>query len=257
MYRAFTFRLDNDEAFPVAQITKEHPEVKATAFNIGRDAEMALPSDNLYVIRAPRALHDMIRERIAERAEVVKEHDTPERDVLLIHAKANLPESGPFRGILGFLSDAVGLVLDYRPMIIQDGYVEVQLLTLPKTDTGTKLRALAQLAQEQQLPFTIVRDDLVPTLPVRIPRLGVLELMESQVFQALAGSGAYDLDGPAAEAIADSVGRDVEEALGLDDKTYRNVRRVAEKKVLREYARALQINIRLSTSQRAAPPTAD
>ena len=253
MYRAFTFRFE-DDSFPIAGYTRDHPEVKAVAFNVGRDAELALPTENIYLIRAPRHEHDEIRERIAERADIIQEHETPERDVLIIQARARLPEKGRLRGILGVLSEAIGLVLDYRPMIIADGAVEIQLLTLPRTDTGTRLRALAQFARDENLPFTIVRDDLVPTLPVRMPRLGVLHLMESQVFQALASSGAYDLDGPAADSIIKNVGADVEEALGLDHKAYAKTKRVAEKKVLREYARALQDNLRLSTSQRAPPP---
>lgn len=253
MYRAFTFRLE-DDSFPVARLTREHPEVKAVAYNVGRDPEMALPLENIYLIRAPLTLHDEIRTKLADTLDILKEHDTPERDVLILQARARLPEKGQLRGMLGVLSEAVGLVLDYRPMIITDGAVEIQLLTLPKTDTGTRLRALAEFAREEGLPFTIVRDDLVPTLPVRTPRLGVLHLMESQVFQALAASGAYDLDGPGAEAIIKSVGADVEEALGLDRKAYNHTRRAAEKKVMREYARALQHNLRLSTSQRKPPP---
>lgn len=252
MYRAFTFRLAS-KSFPVAAITREHPEVGVVAFNVGRDPHMALPVENIYVVRAPRHLHEIVKARFAADTEILDEVESPERDVLVFHAKYDPPEKGRLRGFLGVLGDAMGTVLDYRPMVIADGWVETSVLVLPRKDSRVRLAALAKFAKEEDIPFQVVRDDLVHTLPVRTPRLGVLDLLESQVFGAIAASGAYDLDGPAVDALVDNVKGDVEEALGIDDHTFTKVRRAAEKKVLREHADALRYNLDVNQSRRKKP----
>lgn len=246
MYRAYTFRLDGSD-FPIARYTRDHPDVRVIIYNTGRDHDSQLPVDNIYLVRAAKRHHEEVRRYIHESLEVRREITTSEPDALLFDATFKPPETGRSRGFMSVLIGSVGTVLSFRPMVVEDGQLEVSILVLPRPDTQVRIKALANFAREEKIGFVITRDDPVPYLPVRWPRMGHLDLLEAQVIQAIAGAGAYELEGPAVDQVVRRAAADIEEALGITDDEFHLIRSRSEKKILREFAEKLRRNLQLST----------
>lgn len=254
MYRFFTFRL-HDVPLPVTTYTKSHPGVRVVAYNAGREGDVPLPVENYYVVRAPSALLVEIETLFRENLEVLRRIDSPEPGVMILHSRFKFPAKGPLTSFLAVLTQALGTILEFRPIIIQDGNLEVSLISLPLNDSQLRLRALQQYADEKGLGFELVENRPLPTLPIVTPRQTVLDLMEWQVLQALDTSGLYDADATKArdQTFREGVVAELADALGLEVDEVDELRRRAEKKVLHEWAAARSRNIRLATP----PPRTD
>lgn len=248
MYRFFTFRL-HDVPLPVTTYTKAHPEVRVVAYNAVREGDTPLPSENYYLVRAPSAKLPEIEALFREHLDVKRRIDSPEPGVMILQARFHFPGKGPLTGFLSVLTQAVGTILEFRPIIIQDGNLEVSLISLPRSDSQWRIRALEQYAEEKGLGFEMVENRALPMLPIVAPRQTIIDLMEWQVLQALDASGLYDADSPDAldPRFRDGVVAELAEALGLEADEVDHLRRRAEKKVVHEWAAARGRNIRLAT----------
>jgi len=259
MYRFFTFRL-RDVPLPVTVFTRTHPEVRVVAYNAGREGDTPLPAENIYIVRCPKRLHDEIVRLFEENFEVKRRIDSPEPGVLVLHARFRFPGKGALTGFLAVLTQAVGTIIEFRPIIIEDGHLEVSLISLPRSDSLWRIRAIQQYADEKGIGFEMLENRALPQLPVRTPRQTILDLLEWQVVQALHASGLYDLDAPDADdpEYRKVVIDDLAEALGLDPEEVDDIRRNAARRILREFIETRAENIRLATPpQRLAADPAD
>lgn len=248
MYRQLRLRFSGLR-LPMMKLTAEHADMRIIAYGQAREGNLPIPLDNIYLVRAPVARHDAVRQMLESAFEEYEEIATVEPHLFACRAHYKLGEQDPLRAFLGVLADAVGTILAFDPVTIVGGVMELPLLVVPRGDTTLKLRALQQYAAEQSIDFTVLEDLPVPTLSIQRPRQGILDLLEWQVLQALDSAGLYGAEALDEDTLKETIAALADE-FGLDVAEVEKLRLGAERRVVHEYARTRSANLGHATAPR-------
>lgn len=242
MYRHVTLRF-TDPPLTLTRWTRDLP-VRVIGHPLSRQKNAPFAEEYLFLVRGSRTALDETEKILARDGLPPPRLDCAEPGARLYQGSLGLPRSGPLKGLIKVLDEALGTVLEHEPLVIENGVLEVRLVTIPMRDSALRLRAIEQHAQEAGLGLEIPSHHALTAPAVIRPRGEVLDLMQWEALQALEAAGCYREDDPKDREV---VVHELAEALGLPEEEMAQIAARAERRLLQEEVDTWRRNIRYAT----------
>ncbi len=242
MYRHVTLRF-TDPPLPLVMGTKNEA-VRIIGHPLNREKDAPFAREYLFLVRGSRSALDETEKILSKSGEAPPRLDCAEPGARVYQGSLDLPSTGPLKGLIAVLAETLGTVLEHQPLVVENGILELRLVTIPLRDSALRLQALRQHAAEAGLGLEIPSHHALTAPGVITPRAETLDLLEWEILQALEPAGCY-ADEPSADR--DAMIRELAEALGMDTDELAALAQRAERRVLREAVHAWRRNIRLAT----------
>jgi hypothetical protein len=248
MYRHVTLRF-TDPPIALVERTRELP-VRIIGHPLSRQKDAPFAEEYLLLVRGTTPALDAVEALLATKDGPPPRLDCAEPGARVYQGVLGLPSSGPLRGLITVLGEALGTVLEHEPIVIENGVLEGSLVTIPSRDSALRLRAIEQHAAEAGLGLEVPSHRALAAPTVVSPRLELLDLLQWEVLQALETAGCFD---EAAPADREGVVRELADALGIEVEETREIAGRAERRVLQEQVWAWRRNIGLGTPPAGVP----